>query len=593
MPVAPAAAHPARGFAPPGAAAPPAPGPRPAPALRPTAWVAALGLWAGAALAQTPAVVPSAEQLAPRPALRTDSEQLPPRPLPPRELEKPQDELTLEVRGFTLPPGAPPELVAALPALTAPYLGPRRSYDDLVNAAADITRFLQRELGFYLGYAYLPEQSPQDGLIRIEVLEGRLDRIELDWPAQLRVRREVVEAYLARLRPGEILRVELIERVVFLLNDLRGITVRFDVQAGATPGTARLKVSGRPEDPWSGKVDADANGSRFLGLYRVGALLAGNSLAGRGDSLTLNALSSDTGGLLFALLGYSLPVGHDGWKLGSSLSMVRYKLDPAQFPLGVNGDAVSLSVNALYPWRRSRNLNVFMVGNLDNKQHADRQDVARSVQRRSINSLTLGLSGDLRDSLGGGAVSTFEANLAHGELRHRGGMPGGLDDAPRFTKLGLAGNRLQNLVDGRMLLYAALRGQWALDNLDSSEQFRAGGPDGVRAFAPGEGTGDSGVVATLELRLLPPEAWLGRWARELVASVFFDHAALQLRHEPATQAARTDNRQRLGGAGVALSWERPRSFAARLSVAVPSTGQARSDTAQRNPRVYAQLSWFY
>lgn len=551
-------------------------------------------LWGGAAaLAQTPPVVPTPEQLAPRPAVRTESDRLPQQPAAvQRELEKPQDDLTIEVRGFVLPPDAPPALVAALPQLTAPYIGPRRSYDDLVNAAADVTRFLQRDLGYYLGYAYLPEQVPADGLIRIQVLEGRLDRIELDWPDSLPVRRAVIDGYLARLRPGEILRVDQIERVVFLLNDLRGITVRFDVLAGRRPGTAALKVSGQAEARWSGKLDADANGSRFIGLYRVGAVLSGNSLAGRGDSLTLNALTSDTAGLQFALLGYTLPVGHDGWKIGGSLSMVRYQLDAQQFPLGVRGDAVSLSANALYPWRRSRNLNVFAVATLDAKQHADRQGQPDPV-RRDINSLTLGLTGDVRDSLGGGAVSTFELNVSQGSVRYADGRPGGLDDAPDYTKLTLAGNRLQNLLDGRLLLYTALRGQWALKNLDSAEQFRVGGPDGVRAFAPGEGTGDSGLVATVELRLLPPEAWLGRHARELVASVFIDHGELQLRQAPVTQAARNANRAHYGGAGVAVSWERPRSFAARVSLAVPTAGQAKSDTARRHPRVYAQLSWFY
>lgn len=544
--------------------------------------------------AQTPPVVPTPEQLAPRPPLRTEAERLPQQPSAvPRELEKPQEEVTLEVRGFVLSPEAPPALVAALPALTAPYIGPRRNYDDLVNAAADVTRFLQRELGYYLGYAYLPEQVPQDGLIRIQVLEGRLDRIELDWPDSLPVRRAVIDGYLARLQPGEILRVEQIERVVFLLNDLRGITVRFDVLAGRRPGTAALKVTGQAEARWSGKLDADANGSRFLGLYRAGALLAGNSLAGRGDSLTLNALTSDTGGLQFALLGYTLPVGSDGWKIGSSLSMVRYHLDEAQFPLGVSGDAVSLSANALYPWRRSRNLNLFAVATLDAKQHSDRQGAGNPAQRRSIDGLTLALTGDVRDSLGGGAVSTFEIGVSQGAVHYANGRPGGLDDAPRYSKLTLAGNRLQNLMDGRLLLYAALRGQWALNNLDSSEQFRVGGPDGVRAFAPGEGTGDSGLVATLELRLLPPEAWLGRYARELVPSLFVDHGELQLRQDPLTQSARQANRTHYGAVGLALSWERPRSFAARVSLAMPTAGQARSDTAPRKPRVYAQLSWFY
>lgn len=545
---------------------------------------------------QTPSQVPSATELAPRTPPRTEPERLPPQPgaapQPPRELEKPAEALTLTVRGYALSPNAPPELLAVLPTLLAPYTGERRSYDDLVDAAADVTRWLQRELGWYLGYAYLPEQDPRDGIVRIELLEGRLDAIELRWPDSLPVRRDIVRAYLDRLRPGEILRVADVERVVFLINDLRGITARFELKAGRQPGTAAIVVSGQAESRWSGKVDMDANGSRFLGAYRAGVVLTGNSLLGRGDALALNALASVDGGLGFALAGYTLPVGHDGLKLGSSLSLVRYRLDQGQFPLDVNGEALSLSLTALYPWIRSRNLNLFAVATLDAKHHVDRQDAAGAVTRRTLSGLGLALSGDLRDNVLGGGVNTFELGLSHAQVHYPEGRPGGLDDAPRHTKLTLAANRLQNLVDGRLLLYAALRGQWALDNLDSAEQFRAGGPDGVRAFAPGEGTGDSGLVASLELRLLPPEAWLGRRAREFVISLFVDHAALQRRADRPALSTFV-NRSQLGGAGLALSWERPREWAARLSLATPTRGQASSDTASRNPRVYAQLSWFY
>ena len=106
-------------------------------------------------------------------------------------------------------------LKAALPELTRPFVGTQRSYEDLVNAAAAVTRYLQRDLGFYLGYAYLPEQSPEGGRVRIAVLEGRLDEVVLDWPEGMPVRREVVEAYLARLKPGEILHVRDVEREAF------------------------------------------------------------------------------------------------------------------------------------------------------------------------------------------------------------------------------------------------------------------------------------------------------------------------------------------------------------------------------------------
>lgn len=554
---------------------------------------------AGSSRAQSPppadnrpaGLLPSPAQLAPRPGLVTDGRDLPPQPQAPRELEKPQGDLTLDVRGYELSANAPPALVAALPTLLAPYVGRQRSYEDLVNAAADVTRWLQREAGYYLGYAYLPEQQPSDGLVRIQVLEGRLDRIDTSgWPDNLPVRREVVDGYLARLKPGEILRVDELERVVFLINDLRGISARFDIVQGRLPGTASLRVTGQADERWSGKVDADVNGSRFLGTGRVGGLLAGNSLLGRGDALTVNALASSNAGLLFGLLGYTLPVGHDGVKLGASLSLLRYKLDPAQFPLGVSGEAAALSSYALYPWVRSRNLNLFVVGTLDHKRNTDRQV---SAQHRQISSLTLGLTGDVRDNWLGGAVSTFEANLAAGEVRYDADSVPNVDDAPRYTRLTLSMNRLQQVIDGRLLLYTALRAQHALDNLDSSEQFRIGGPDGVRAFAPGEGTGDSGLVLTTELRLLPPEAWLGRLAREMVFSAFVDHGRLRFRHDPSRQRADFVNTALYTGAGLALAWERPHAFALRVSLATPLAGQARSDTRPRNPRLYAQYSLFY
>ncbi|MBL8351884.1 MAG: ShlB/FhaC/HecB family hemolysin secretion/activation protein [Burkholderiaceae bacterium] len=534
-------------------------------------------------------LVPRVEELAPRERPVTDVRDLPPRPVP-RELEKPQDELTLDVRGYVLSPNAPADLVAALPQLLAPYVGSRRSYEDLVNAAADVTRYLQRESGFYLGFAYLPEQEPRDGIVRIEVLEGRLDRIELQWPASLPVGRDQIEAYLAQLKPGEILHVRDIERVVFLINDLRGVTARFDVLQGSKPGYASLLVTGVAESRWTGKVDGDINGTRFLGKYRLGGLLVGNSLLGRGDALTLNALASTTGGLVFGLVGYTLPLGSDGVKVGSSLSMVRYQLDEREFPLGVNGDATTLNVYGLYPWVRSRNLNLFTVGAFDLKDNVDRQDVGGIAVRRQIKLATAGITGDLRDNLFGGAVSTFDASLAAGNVAYQTGRRDGLDDASQFSKLNLGANRLQNLVDGRLLLYAALRGQLAMDNLDTIEQFRVGGPDGVRAFSPGEGTGDTGFVANLELRILPPEAWLGRWSRETVLSLFVDYGEVRFRKDPSRQPASFVNAARYGGIGLALAWERPGDYALRMSLSSRVIGEPRADRQQSDPLLYAQLS---
>lgn len=536
---------------------------------------------------------PTPEDLAPKPAPPTsDPANLPKAPTAaPRELAKPEDDITLDVTAYAVSDDAPEALRQAIAALTAPYVGPGRHYEDLANAAAEVTRFLQRDLGYYLGYAYLPEQDARGGVVRIAVLEGRLDRVELAWTDDIPVRRDIVEAYLARLKPGDILRVRDVERVVFLLNDLRGMTARFEVKAGATPGTATLLVTPTAEKRWSGKADVDLNGSRYLGLARVGGLVAYNSPLGRGDALTLNALLSTNGGLRFLLAGYTLPLGSDGLKIGGSVSFVDYKLGTAEFAdVDVHGSASNLTAYVLYPAIRSRNLNLFTLAAAEFKRYKDASGGVSS--EKDVKSLTLGLTGDFRDNLLKGGVSTYELNFSGGRVDYTTGVRP-LDEPESYRKLSLSFNRLQSLIEGRLLGYLSVRGQYAFDNLDTSEQFRLGGPDGLRAFAVGEGTGDTGGIVTLELRLLPPDEWFGKFSREMALSVFYDRGDIRYRHDPASQGSAFVNRASYSDAGVAVAWVRPGEYALRVSLASPISGEQKSDKQVRNPRLYATFSKFF
>jgi hemolysin activation/secretion protein len=540
----------------------------------------------------TPAVVPQSSELAPLQVVPPGDVPLPERP-PARELAKPEDDVRIDVVRYVVADDAPAALRAALPRITERYVGKDRSFEDLVNAAGEVTRFLQRDLGFYLGYAYLPEQTPADGVVRIAVLEGRLDKVVLNWTDGLPVDRDVVEAYLARLQPGTILRVRDVERVVFLVNDLRGITARFEVRAGSTPGTAQLVVTPRAESVWTGKVDFDANGSRFMGVYEVGGLVQMASPFGRGDGFTANALMSTTGGLGFALFGYTTPVGSDGIKLGASVSGVRYQLDKDIFPLDLNGTALTINAYGLYPVVRSRNLNLFALASYEHKMYEDRQEAAGGVTKKTVDTLAIGTTGDFRDSLLGGGVNTYQLSAVTGTLKFPEGRPGGLDDPDRFTKFTFGFTRLQDVLTGRMLAYVALRGQQALQNLDTTEQFRLGGPEGVRAFAPGEGTGDTGALLSIEMRFLPPEDWFGRIAREMVAAVFFDAGTVRYRTDPRPDPITGNslsNTASFTGAGFGLSWVRPNEYALRFSIAKPISGTPRSDPQVKDPRLYLLAS---
>jgi hemolysin activation/secretion protein len=545
----------------------------------------------------TPTVVPTPAELAPR--IAPDNKAQPPEPVaPPRELGKPEDELRLDVARYAVDDSAPAELREALAGITARYTGTQRGFEDLVAAANEVTRFLQRELGYYLGYAYLPEQTPEPVaggvVIRIAVLEGRLDRVVLNWRNGLPVDREVVEAYLARLQPGSVLKVRDVERVVFLVNDLRGMTARFEVSAGSRPGTATLVVTPAPERIYAGKVEIDHNGSDALGLYRLGGLLQVNSPFGRGDGLIANALVSNTRGLAFALLGYTTPLGSDGFKVGLSLSAVRYRLDKETFTLDLNGSAATVNAYGLYPLVRSRNLNLFALLSAEQKQYTDRQSAADTQTKKTVNAVSLGTTGDFRDSLLGGGVNTFEATLASGNVKLPEGRSS-LEDAARYNKLGYGYTRLQDLVTNRALIYFAVRGQYTRDNLDTTEQFRVGGPDGVRAFASGEGTGDIGVIVTTEIRLLPPEAWFGRIAREMVFSLFGDGAYVQYRAgvRDSAQPNAPSNHGRYAGAGLGLAWVRPGDFAVRLSLARAVRGVTRAGDKIDGTRAYLQAAMLF
>lgn len=540
---------------------------------------------------------PTAEDLRPRPALKSEVplSVLPDQAAPARELGKPADDITLDVTAYAVDPSAPAALQAALPALTAPFVGKGRSYEDLVNAVSAVTRYLQRDLGLYLGYAYLPEQSPDSGIVRIAVLEGRLDQVILNWRDDMPIDKGIVEAHLARLRPGDVLRVREVERVVFLLNDLRGLTARFEVKQGRYPGTASLVVTPVPEARVSGKAELDSGGSRYSGLYRLGATANIASPFRKGDGIVVSGQATTIGGLFFGLAGYTLPVGTDGLKIGASLSRVHYELID-EVPFDLNGDATAVSGYALYPLIRSRNLNLFLQASAEQRDFTDRKGGLGSAadNDKRVRELRLGIAGDFRDNLLSGGVNAYELAFSRADIRAI--VAGRQTLPPQFSKLTLGYSRLQNVISNRLLAYVRYKIQVSDVNLDTTERFSLGGPQGVRAFAPGEASGDEGVLFTGELRYLPPEAWFGRVSRELVFSAFYDFGYVKFQRNVTgvpTTTSTLGNTTTLSSFGFGATFDRPNAFGARLSLSWPINGDPQNDTVKRVPRAYATLTKYF
>jgi hemolysin activation/secretion protein len=130
-------------------------------------------------------------------------------------------------------------------------------------------------------------------------------------------------------------------------------------------------------------------------------------------------------------------------------------------------------------------------------------------------------------------------------------------------------------------------------NLDSSEKFVLGGPQGVRAYPTGEASGDEGWLLNLE--------WRQELNNEWRVVGFVDHGQITLHNTPwANWNAATpnlSNRYSLSGAGVSAVWtpmpgtQISTTLATRLgnNPARDATGRD-SDNRSSDTRVWVQGS---
>jgi hemolysin activation/secretion protein len=311
-------------------------------------------------------------------------------------------------------------------------------------------------------------------------------------------------------------------------------------------GTSDLLVELSPAAPYAGSVSLDNHGNRFTGQYRLGGALYVNSPLKLGDQLSLNALTSDQD-LSFARLAYQLPVGSDGLRLGAAYFETRYRLGKEFAALNAHGKATSGSVFAVYPFIRSQLSNLNGTLTWEEKRLTDEVDATTTVTGKAVRLANLGVAGSHQDTFGGGGISSVDLSMAFGRLEIA--SPGALaidaasaqSNGP-YTRLSYAAARLQRLSRSN-LVSLALSGQRASKNLDSSEKFSLGGANGVRAYPQGEGIGDQGYLAQLELR--------HDFSNLLQGTLFYDTGSVTINRNPFGAAAA--NSRTLSGAGVGVN----------------------------------------
>jgi len=473
-----------------------------------------------------------------------------------------------------------------LHALVEDVIGGEHSLTELRAAVARITDYYHQH-GYPVARAYLPAQEIRDGAVTIGIIEGRLDKLVIENHARLSDARAA--AYVNHVKEGDVIKSSEIDRRLLLLNETPGVGgSRATLQPGASVGTSELAITLIPGDLFSGDVEADNYGNRYTGQYRLGGTLNINSPLRIGDQVTLSALSSGKD-LRYGRIGYQLPVGGDGLRAGIAYFDTRYRLGKEFSVLEAHGTGTGGSAFVVYPFILTQKSNMTGTLSLEERHLTDYADATATVTEKHLYLANLGLSGSLRDTLGGSGLSSANVSLALGDLTINSPDARLIDyftvrTDGRYIRLSYSASRLQQLTSSTFMS-VALSGQRANKNLDTSEKFSLGGADGVRAYPQGEDIGDEGYMVNLELRQKITSALQG--------ILFYDTGSVTTNRQPFNGSLA--NSRKLAGPGVGMD-VRLFGLQAKAALAWRTEGGEPNSipaSAAHSPSAWVQLRGFF
>ena len=165
------------------------------------------------------------------------------------------DKLMVTVRGFRIT-GSTIYSEADLELLYRDIVGREVPVTAIYDLAQRITAKYGGD-GYVLSRAIVPPQelSPRGSVVRIQIIEGYIDRVE--WPPVLAKYRDFFSDYAAKITAERPINVKTLERYLLLASDLPGLRFTNSLKASpSNPGAATLvvEVVEKPLDAFS-RVD--------------------------------------------------------------------------------------------------------------------------------------------------------------------------------------------------------------------------------------------------------------------------------------------------------------------------------------------------
>jgi hemolysin activation/secretion protein len=383
-----------------------------------------------------------------------------------------------------------------------PFLGPGGSIGHVEKARTALER-AYHDAGFLTILVDIPEQHVRDGVVRLRVTEGAVERLRVQgsrYYAQGAIRER-----LPALVEGSPPFFPELQQQLDSLNRGADRRVTPMLKQGSAPGTVQVDLSVEDKLPLHASAELNNRYSANTTRLRLSGMLRYDNLWQSDHSLTLNAQTSpqDTSEVQVLSASYLLPLPRSENLL--SLYFVDSRSDVAAVgTLGVIGRGQISGVRAIFPLAtRSGYYHNLSLG-------VDYKDFDESVGLQGADSFNTPINYAAAFAQYGGTVQD-KRGLTQFNL------------ALNFGLRGLFGTTEQEFANKRFKAHAnygylradlqrthTLPAQWSLvgrldaqaanQALISNEQFVAGGYDSVRGYLEAEQLGDSGLRGSLELR---------------------------------------------------------------------------------------------
>lgn len=433
-----------------------------------------------------------------------------------------------------------------------------------LRALADRVTLIYREEGYPFSQAFLPKQEVKDGVVLIEVVEGRYGAVTV---AGEHGAADAIRPYLDDLKSGELISERKLEQAILVVTEIPGVTVAPVFSPGSKPGESDLKVDATLSESWHGSVKADNYGGRYSGAYRLQVEADRAGLLRVGDKASFNAMVTDER-LLLGGVRYDFPLDGSGLRGYAGYSRTDYQLGAGYE--GFTGLADTWNAGLSYPLLRSQKTNLTLSLGVEYKLLRD-DHLGATYESRDELIATAGLQFDRRDAFLGGGVTYGEAKVSSGNVSSDVASSVQGD----FTKFNAQVARLQN-AGKSFSLFGSLSAQASAQKLNAAESFSLGGATGVRSYPNGEAQGTGGALAQVELRYE---------AGSVTPYLFYDQGEVFAQHGQPSRS--------LGGVGLGARY-RAGSLSAEAACAWKTNGGAStSDSHQQDPRLWVGMGYRY